>query len=120
MPQLTGCEFQTNVLDTPTLVLSNQQFIVNELKEIKQNIAVRQAVCQEGGNISTLGNVVGAQVETAPSVPLLTLDQLTELKEKQANNSKTATSKAYLAVLIMNAFTTREQRFWIQNETKLR
>ena len=73
-------------------------------------MAVRQAVCQEGGYISTLENVVGAQVETAPSIPLLTLDQLTELKEKQANNSKTATSKAYLAVLIMNAFTTREQR----------
>ena len=90
MPQLTGCEFQTNVLNTLTLVLPNQQFIINELKEIKQNIAVIQAVCQEGGNISTLENVVGAQVETAPSVPLLTLDQLTELKEKQANNSKTA------------------------------
>ena len=108
MPQLTGCEFQTNVLNTLTLVLPNQQFIINELKEIKQNIAVLQAVCQEGGNISTLENVVGAQVETAPSVPLLTLDQLTELKEKQANNSKTA--KVYLAVLIMNAFTTKEQR----------
>ena len=108
IPQLTGCEFQTNVLNTLTLVLPNQQFIINELKEIKQNIAVLQAVCQEGGNISTLENVVGAQVETAPSVPLLTLDQLTELKEKQANNSKTA--KVYLAVLIMNAFTTREQR----------
>ena len=108
MPQLTGCEFQTNVLNTLTLVLPNQQFIINELKEIKQNIAVLQAVCQEGGNISTLENVVGAQVETAPSVPLLTLNQLTELKEKQANNSKTA--KVYLAVHIMNAFTTREQR----------
>ena len=73
-------------------------------------MAVRQAVCQEGGYISTLENVVGAQVETAPSIPLLTLDQLTELKEKQANNSKTATSKAYLVLLIMNAFTIREQR----------
>ena len=30
MPQLTGCEFQTNVLNTLTLVLSNQQFIINE------------------------------------------------------------------------------------------
>ena len=109
MPQLTGCEFQTNALNTLTLVLSNQQFIINELKEIKKNIAVRQAVCQEGGNISILENVVGAQVETAPIVPLLTLAQLTELKEKQVNNSKTATSKAYQAVLIMNAFTTREQ-----------
>ena len=48
MPQLTGCEFQTNVLNTLTLVLSNQQFIINELKEVKQNIAVRQAVCQQG------------------------------------------------------------------------
>ena len=96
MPQLTGCEFQTDVLNTLTLVLSNQQFTINELKEMKQNISVPLAVCQEGGNISTLENVVGAQVETAPSVPLLTLEQLTELKEKQANNSKTANSKAYL------------------------
>ena len=36
------------------------------------------------------------QVETAPTVPPLTLEQLTELKEKKANNSKTADSKAYL------------------------
>ena len=110
MPQLTGCEFQTNVLNTLTLVLSNQQFIINELKEIKQNISVPLAVCQEGGDISTLENVVDAQVETAPRVPLLTLDQLAELKEKQVNNSKTANSKAYLAVLIMNALTTKEQQ----------
>ena len=32
MPQLTGCEFQTNVLNTLALVLSNQQFIINDLK----------------------------------------------------------------------------------------
>ena len=48
-------------------------------------------------------------METACSVPLLTLDQLTKLKEKQESNSKTANSKAYLAVLIMNALTTKEQ-----------
>ena len=94
MPQLTRCEFQTNVLNTLTLVLSNQQFVINELKEMKQNISAPLAVCQEGGNISTLENLVGAQVETAPSVPLLTLEQLTELEEKQANNSKTDNSKA--------------------------
>ena len=63
---------------------------------MKQNISAPLAVCQEGGNISTLENLVGAQVETAPSVPLLTLEQLTELEEKQANNSKTDNSKAYL------------------------
>ena len=73
MPRLT--EFQMNVFNTLTLALSNQQVIINELKEMKQNISVPLAVCQEGGNISTLENVVGAQVETAPSVPLLTLDQ---------------------------------------------
>ena len=63
---------------------------------MKQNISVPLAVCHEGGNISTLENVVGAQVEMAASVPLLTPEQLTQLKEKQANNSKTANSKAYL------------------------
>ena len=63
---------------------------------MKHNISAPLAVCQEGGNISTLENLVGAQVETAPSVPLLTLEQLTELEEKQANNSKTDNSKAYL------------------------
>ena len=110
MPQLTGCEFQTNVLNTLALVLSNQQFIINELKQIKQNTVVPLAVCREGGNIPTLENVVGARVETACSVTLLTLDQLTKLKEKQESNSKTANSKAYLAVLIMNALTTKEQR----------
>ena len=36
---------------------------------MKQNISVPLAVCQEGGNISTLENVVGVQVETAPTVP---------------------------------------------------
>ena len=61
---------------------------------MKHNISAPLAVCQEGGNISTLENLVGAQVETAPSVPLLTLEQLTELEEKQANNSKTDNSKA--------------------------
>ena len=45
MPQLTGCEFQTNVLNTLALVLSNQQFIINELKQIKQNTVVPLAVC---------------------------------------------------------------------------
>lgn len=63
---------------------------------MKHNISAPLAVSQEGGNISTLENLVGAQVETAPSVPLLTLEQLTELEEKQANNSKTDNSKAYL------------------------
>ena len=68
------------------------------------------AVCREGGNIPTLENVVGACVETACSVPFLTLDQLTKLKEKQESNSKTTNSKAYMAVLIMNALTTKTQR----------
>ena len=51
---------------------------------MKQNISVPLAVCQEGGNISTLENVVGVQVETAPTIPPLTLEQLTKLKEKKS------------------------------------
>ena len=93
---------------------------------MKQNISVPLGVCQEGGNISTLENVVGVQVETAPTIPPLTLEQLTELKEKKANNSKTAVSKAYLySCTYHECFnyqkaSNRKEGFWIQNETKLR
>ena len=93
---------------------------------MKQNISVPLAVCQEGSNISTLENVVGVQVETAPTVPPLTLEQLTELKEKKGNNSKTAVSKAYLyrctyhECFNYQKASNRKEGFWIQNETKLR
>lgn len=100
MPQLTGCEFQTNVLNTLASVISNQQFIINELKAIKRNTALTPAVYWEGGNTTTLENVEVAQGEMTSSVPILSLAQLTALKEKQENNPKTANSKAYLAVLI--------------------
>ena len=50
-------------------------------------------------------------METAPTVPPLTLEQLTELKEKKQTTPKLLIQRhTYIAVLIMNALTTKKQR----------
>ena len=124
-PQMTVNEWQKSVSDTLSTLLFNQQAILNELKTIKLNLnrttssepTVRNQACESGEQaplsvMETVTIIPLSSTQQNPALMLiptsldLTPDQLEKLKEELKKNH----SPAHLAVAIMNAITTTEQR----------
>ena len=121
-PQITT-EWQRAVSDTLSKLLFNQQLILNELKSIKQNTG-GTGVNEGASNLMQVLNENGEQEPLSVQEIIsrlthheettqlgepesITMDDLTKLKEDQL---KTKGTQAHLAVTIMNALTTKEQR----------
>ena len=125
-PQMTVNEWQKSVSDTLSTLLFNQQAILNELKTIKVNLngttslvpTVTNQACESGEQapLSVMETVTiippSSEQQNPALMPIatsldLTPDQLEKLKEKELKKNH---SPAHLAVAIMNAITTAEQR----------
>ena len=125
-PQMTVNEWQKSVSDTLSTLLFNQQGILNELKTIKVNLngttssvpTVTNQACESGEQapLSVMETVTiippSSEQQNPALMPIatsldLTPDQLEKLKEKELKKNH---SPAHLAVAIMNAITTAEQR----------
>ena len=125
-PQMTVNEWQKSVSDTLSTLLFNQQAILNELKTMKLNLngttssepTVTNQACESGEQaafsvMETVTIIPPSSEQQNPALmPIatsldLTRDQLEKLKEKELKKNH---SPAHLAVAIMNAITTVEQR----------
>jgi len=121
-PQITT-EWHRAVSDTLSKLLFNRQLILNELKSIKQNTG-GTGVNEGTSNFMQVLNENGEQ-EPLPVQEIISqlsnhkettelgkpegiaMEDLTKMKE---DHLKTKGSQAHLAVTIMNASTTKEQR----------
>ena len=123
-PQMTVNEWQKSVSDTLSTLLFNQEAILNEVKTIKLNLngitssepTVSNQACESGAPLSVMETVTTIPPSSTQQNPALmpiptsldlTPDQLGKLKEKELKKNH---SPAHLAVAIMNAITTTEQR----------
>ena len=121
LPQLTN-EWQREVSATLSTLVFNQQVIINELKAIKQNLTgtltagttnnfsqFSESRGDEPFSISVITDQLSALQNPIKinSTKDLTMEELDELKKKEL---KANHSQAHLAMAIMNAITTKEQR----------